>query len=173
MIIDPGIVDRLETFGAAPWEGVAFRHVFEGRDPLAPTTREGRWAPDGAFAVLYTSLVREAAIAEGDHLIGRYSIPPSRPRLLCTIEVTLSWVVELDVDRLVALGIDMTSYARDWQRCPEIGAAANFLGFQGIIAPGARHPGANLMILHDQLDPGCRLEVAGRETLSPGKGGKP
>jgi hypothetical protein len=71
---------------------------------------------------------------------------------------------------LIQLGIDMAGYPRDWQRCPEIGAAANFLGYQGILAPGARHASRNLMIFHDQLDAECKLDVVGQEELSPGDG---
>jgi RES domain-containing protein len=171
VIIDPQLIDRLEALGSSPWHGPVHRHYLATRDPLAPSQAGGRWAPPGAFSILHTALDREGAIAEWRHLVARYTIPPSTPRRLATIEVTLSRVVDLAAPgQLETFGVETPRYADDRGRCPEIGAAADFLGLQGLLAPGARHAGANLMILADRLDPDCRLELVATEALPPPPG---
>lgn len=168
MIIDPRIVDLLEGFGADAWQGHVWRHVFHGRDPLAPSHAGGRWAPRSQFGVLYTSVLREGAIAEAAHLIAQYTIPPSVTRVVCKIDVTLARVIDLTSDdRLAQLGVDRITYPQSWGPCPDIGAASNFLGFQGILAPNARFDCDNLIVLTDRIDTGTALEVVREERLLP------
>lgn len=165
MIIDHVLIDRLEELGARAWHKPVWRHFFANRNPLAPSRAGGRWAPPAQFAVLYTSLTRDGAVAEGSHVIAQYSIPPSVPRYLCRIAVRLQRVVDLmSFATLEQLGVDTTSFAREWGRCPEIGAAANFLGYQGLVVPSARSRRGNLVILMDQLDATCSVELAAGTT---------
>ena len=170
MIIDPRITDLLEEFGVAPWSGEVWRHVFNDRDPLDPTMRQGRWAPEALFPILYTSLTRTGAVAEANHLIAQYSIPPSRNRVLARISVNLERVLDLSQsNRLTQLGVDMATYAQDPGNCPDIGAAANLLEVQGILAPSARIEETNLMVLTERLDGNSILELMQKYPLtSPG-----
>lgn len=166
MIIDPQITDLLEEFGSAPWSGKVWRHVFENREPLDPSWQPGRWSPGGLFPILYTSTARDGALAEDDHLIAQYSIAPSRKRRMASIEVELTKVLDLTIDnRLVRLGVDLTTFAIDAGRCPEIGAAANLVEVQGFLAPSARYAGNNLMIFTERLDKETVLEVRSTEEI--------
>ena len=167
MIIDPKVTDLLEEFGTSPWEGSVWRHVLGERDPTIPSYRAGRWAPEGKFAVLYSSLDREAAIAEADFVISQFSIPPSKKRRVCRIEIKLQSTLDLTVkDRLSLLGVDIDNYQGPWDICQEIGAAANLLGHDGILAPSARYAGDNLMILTENLGNACLVEARDEEELT-------
>lgn len=118
--------------------------------------------------MLYTSLARDGAIAESDHLIAQYSIAPSKARMICEIELDLAKVVDLSSEtRLAQLGVDMKNYGRQWGPCPEIGAAANLLQYQGILVPNARLASRNLAILTDQLDSNCAVEVLSQAQYRP------
>jgi RES domain-containing protein len=170
VIIDPRIIDTLESCGTSDWSGRVWRHVFAGRDPTLPSHAGGRWAPAGAFGILYTSCTSDGARSEGDYLIAQYSTPPSRQRLLCEIDVRLEKVVDLTIqDRLQQLGVDQANYKKEWGKCPEIGAAANFLGYQGLLAPSARSNADNLMILTDQLNQQCSVECVASRPLGKGR----
>lgn len=160
MVIEPALVDSLEEFGAQPLESAVWRHYFAGRDPLLPSTAGGRWSPPRQFSVLYTLLSREGAVVEGQHVIGRYSIPPSRERRICRIAARLGRVVDLRPEpRLAVLAIESSRFVDALDRCAEIGSAASFLEYQGLLVPSARHPDGNLVVLADQLDPQCELQV--------------
>ncbi|MGF1612297.1 MAG: RES family NAD+ phosphorylase [Kiloniellales bacterium] len=170
MIIDPRLTDLLEAFGASPWQGEVWRHVFANRDPLEPSWRPGRWSPGTLFPVLYTSLSRDCALAEANHLISRYSIPPSVGRVMASLAVGLERVVDLTIDdRLAQLGVDLAAYALDAGRCPEIGAAANLIEYQAILAPSARHEAGNLVIFTERLNDKCALSVKSTEPVGNGR----
>ena len=62
-IRDQRLLDALESVAQEPYEGIVWRSVKEGRDPLTCSRSGGRW-DDGTFDVLYTSETRAAAIAE-------------------------------------------------------------------------------------------------------------
>lgn len=117
--------------------------------------------------MLYTSVSRDGALAEADHLISQYSIPPSVSRNVAYLHVELEKVVDLTVDnRLIRLGVDLTSYTVDAGRCPEIGAAVNLIEYQGILAPSARYQGNNLMIFTERLNDNCTLKINSTEVLN-------
>ena len=53
-----------------------------------------------------------------------------------------------------ALGVNRETYATlSYERCQEIGDAAQFLGFDGILAPSARWPCQNLVLFVDRFEP--------------------
>ena len=167
MIIDPKVTDLLEEFGASPWESLVWRHILGERDPTIPTYRAGRWAPEGEFAVLYSSLDREAAIAEADFVISQFSIPPSKKRRVCRMEVKLQSTLDLtEKDRLSLLGIDCDTFQEQWDICQEIGAAANLIGYDGILAPSARFDGDNLMILTENLGNASLVEARDEDEIT-------
>ena len=51
-------------------------------------------------------------------------------------------------------------------RSQEVGAALNFLGFDGLIAPSARWPGENLMIFGDNHGLDCELTADNQEEMN-------
>lgn len=160
-IRDQSLLDALESLPQRPFAGTTWRSVGQGRDPLHCWRSGGRW-DDGSFDVLYTSLTREAAIAERRfHLYQGQPIPPSRVRYeLFELEVSLEAVIEFPtIDSLGALGFDGSTYGqlsyiekdREYPRSQEIAEACYFLGADGILVPSARDLASqNLIIFCDQ-----------------------
>ncbi|MCH6588100.1 MAG: DUF692 family protein, partial [Proteobacteria bacterium] len=60
---DHRLLDALGTLEPEPFEGVVWRVVRDGRQPLEASNARGRWSP-GHFDVLYTSLEPDGARAE-------------------------------------------------------------------------------------------------------------
>ena len=59
-----------------------------------------------------------------------------------------------DLAAIEALGVSRETYAGlSYERTQEIGDAAAFLGFDGILAPSARWPCQNLILFLDRLAP--------------------
>ena len=70
-----------------------------------------------------------------------------------------------DLAAVEALGVLPEHYAGlDYGRTQEIGDAANFLGFDGILTPSARWAGQNLLLFTNRFDPDD-LVVAEQETV--------
>jgi hypothetical protein len=61
---DRSILDALEAREPLQFAGDVWRITREGLDPLRGSAASGRWSPGGEFDVLYTSLERDAALAE-------------------------------------------------------------------------------------------------------------
>jgi hypothetical protein len=65
---------------------------------------------------------------------------------------------------LSALGVPESAYLTvNLSRTQEIGAAAEFLGCDGLIAPSARWPCDNLMLFPDSMGADATLEVLSSE----------
>ena len=132
----------------------------QGRDPLQGHPSAGRWDP-GTFDVLYTSMEPDGAIAEIHFHLSRQPVFPSRLAYrLHEIAVRTTKTLHFaDLSALVRLGVDRTRYREIlYDRAQAIGDAADFLGFDGLIAPNARWPCQNLVIFTDRLAP-TDLEV--------------
>jgi hypothetical protein len=157
---DIELLDALDALPRAPFEGTVWRAVREGRDPLQGHPSAGRWDP-GTFDVLYTSMEPDGAIAEIHFHLSRQPVFPSRlvyrlHEIAVRTKKTLHFA---DLTALAPLGVDAARY-RDilYRRTQAIGDAADFLGFDGLIAPNARWPCQNLVIFTDRLAP-ADLEV--------------
>ena len=166
---DRRLLDALEALAREPYSGTVWRSVREGRDPLACWRSGGRW-DDGAFDVLYTSETRQAAMDERRfHLYRGQPIVPSRVRYeLFELRVSLEAVMRFEtLDSLAALGLDIRSYGRlswaeragEYPRTQEIAEASAFLGADGILAPSARTPGANNLVVFCEQDTRIEKEI--------------
>ena len=157
---DPALLDALDVFDWVSYDGDVWRVVRAGRDPLQGSASGGRWDPT-LFDVLYTSLDRDGAVAEVYFHLSRQPVFPSRLRYgLHRIRVKTTKTLSLpDVSAMVHLGVDPARY-REILYAPTqaIGDAANFLGFDSIIAPNARWSCRNLILFVDQIPP-ADLEV--------------
>ena len=82
MIHDPELLDCLSTFEGKSFSGTVFRATRTSMDPLAPSTRGGRWAPPDQCSILYTSLTKDAALAEITYYWSQLDPLPSKKVLL-------------------------------------------------------------------------------------------
>jgi hypothetical protein len=98
--------------------------------------------------VLYTSLARGGAMAEVVSFLADFNpIPGPRPVKVTRLAVTTARTLCLVRANLEALKVDLARYGeRDYDPTQKIGAALEFLGLDGLIAPSARWPCENLMI---------------------------
>lgn len=163
MNYDPDLLDQLEELGAAPWAGRLWKYLFGETYVFRENTRGARWNPPDCPAI-YTSLGRDGAVAEGAYLISTQGIPPSKQRYLYEIEATLSRVVDLSASAtLGGLGIEREELTTvDFGKCPYIGGAADYLGFDGIKVPSARSEDTHLVILTRNLEIGDNLRQVER-----------
>jgi hypothetical protein len=151
---DPALLDALDAFGRVTYAGETWRVVRAGRDPLQGSASGGRWDPT-LFDVLYTSLVREGAVAEVHFHLSRQPVFPSRIKHgLHRIRVKTAKTLRLpDLDAMIPFGVDPARYREIlYEPTQEIGDAAYFLGFDSIIAPNARWSCDNLILFTDQIE---------------------
>ena len=87
MIHDRELLERLEALPRETFAGEVFRATRQNLDPLASSYSGGRWMRRDAAAVLYTSMLREGALAEIS-FHWRQLIPrPTKPVALHTLRV--------------------------------------------------------------------------------------
>jgi hypothetical protein len=152
---DIELLDALDALDRVQFEGRVWRAAREGRDPLQGHPSAGRWDP-GTFDVLYTSMEAEGAVAEIHFHLSRQPVFPSMIRYgLHEIAVrTTKTLYFADLSALAPLGVEGARYREIlYGRTQAIGDAADFLGFDGLIAPSARWPCRNLVIFTDRLGP--------------------
>lgn len=153
---DIELLDALDAHAGVPFEGDIWRIVRRERDVLEGFASKARWDP-GTFDVLYTSLEREGALEEVlFHLSHQPVFPSKLQSVLHRISVKTRRTLKLaDLSAVAALGIAPERYGElSYERSQEIGDAAFFLGFDGILAPSARWQCQNLILFMDRLEPG-------------------
>ena len=152
MIHDPTLLERLSQFRTETFREECFRATPKSLDPLAPSTRGGRWAPASETAALYTSLVREGALAEIAFHLGQLSPVPRKHVALHRLRVTATRTLRLIRADLAALGIPDAEYSNiNYKQTQAVGAAVAFLGCNGLIVPSARWTCDHLIIFTDNL----------------------
>lgn len=152
-IHDRVVLDALEALDPEPFTGTVWRVIRVGREPLRGTAAHGRWSPSGEFEVLYTSLMREGALAEIGYRLSLEPVWPSRiEHEIHAIGVQTERNLRFaDVASLAPLGVDPARYQRfEYAATQAIAAAANFLGFDGLIVPNARFDCPNLVIFTER-----------------------
>jgi hypothetical protein len=149
---DAALLDALSRRPVTTFSGSVFRATIPGYDPLAASTRGGRWSTHGGPAVLYTSLESEGALAEIAFHWSQLTPIPKRRVALHTLTVETSRTLRLVRAELTFLGVEDAQYESiNYTRTQEIGSALAFLGYDGLIAPNARWPCENLMIYMDNV----------------------
>ena len=166
MIHDRELLDRLDAFPKETFRGQAFRATRQSLDPLVSSTSGGRWMPVGGPSILYTSLTREGALAEFSFHLAQQNPRPTKPVTLHTLGVVAHRTLKLVRADLAALGVPDSVYqTMNIPRTQAIGAAVEFLGCDGLIAPSARWPCDNLMLFPDSMRADTALEVASSENV--------
>ena len=160
---DSALIDAIEAIAPAVYSGTVWRIARQGRDPTQCSRSGGRW-DDGTFDVLYTSQQREGALAEMRfHLMRGQPVMPSRVRYnLFEIDLALDRALRLlDLAALQKVGLDTARYGQlsyeekhaEYPRSQDIGEAAHFLDYDGLIVPSARHDCLNVVAFCDRIPP--------------------
>jgi RES domain-containing protein len=166
MIHDRELLDRLDAFPRQTFRGQAFRATRQSLDPLLSSTSGGRWMPVGGASVLYTSLEREGALAEITFHLAQQNPRPTKPVMLHTLGIVAHRTLKLVRADLSALGVPESAYQTiNFPRTQAIGAAVEFLGCDGLIAPSARWSCDNLMLFPDSMGADANLEVQSSENV--------
>lgn len=167
----PDLIEAVDQLGPANWSGTAYRFTTRSRDPLAghgAYLNGGRWNPREAFPCIYLAEPRKACLAEFRRRVeGQAKGAASfRPQLLHQIEVSDLRVLDLTRDgAMETVGLTLHEIRSDDQdACQAIGAAAHFLGLQGVRAPSATGVGRVLAAFERRLDP-YQLQVTASEEL--------
>lgn len=146
---DDRLLDAISEIEPIPYAKEVFRVVRDGRSPTDGSRGGGRWNP-ASLSVLYCSEEADGALAEIHfHLSRGQPVFPSRIRhRLWRLEAALVRTLKLlDVDQLGRLGVETARWREMlYPKTQEIGAAAAFLGFDGLVSPSARYACANLVI---------------------------
>jgi RES domain-containing protein len=166
MIYSPRVLDLLQAVDPAPWEGVAFRHMFAGHPPDKENNRGARWNPPGTGAV-YLSTIRDGAIAEAEYHLSLQTPRPRARRTLYDVRITLDSVLDLTTPDLLAdLGIGPAELDDPgMEGCMEVGGAAAWLEHDGILVPSARSSAVNLVIYPANTQPTSWFDVIAEEEL--------
>lgn len=160
MVHDPDLLDKLDRLPKETFRGEAFRATRKRLDPLLSSRNGGRWMPTGGTSVLYTSLSREGALAEISYHWSQWTPRPSKPAMLHTLCVVADRTLKLLRTDLTALGVGKSEYLTiNLPRTQEIGAAVEFLGCDGFIAPSARWSCENLILFPDRMGLDAVLDV--------------
>lgn len=166
MIHDPELLDRLDALPKLPFDGEVFRATRLSLDPLAGSYNGGRWMPRDVAAVLYTSLEREGALAEIAFHWSQLDPRPTKPVLVHRLRVEAHRTLRLIRADLSALGVPDSEYPGiNLPSTQAIGAAVEFLGCDGLIAPSARWACENLMLFPERMGADASLEPVSSETV--------
>ena len=166
MIHDPELLDHLDALPKETFGGKVFRGTRQSLDPLASSYSGGRWMRRDGAGVLYTSLAREGALAEISFHWGQLDPRPTKPVMLHTLRVVAHRTLKLVRADLMALGVSESAYAGvNIPRTQEIGAAVEFLGCDGLIAPCARWNCDNLILFPDRMGVDASLEIMISESV--------
>lgn len=162
---DNRLIDALESFEPVIYSGSVWRVVREGRNPSQCSRSGGRW-DDGTFDVLYTSESSAGAVSEMRfHLMrGQPVIPSQVSYRLYEIEVSMDRALRLlDLEALAKVGLDVSRYGQlsyeekeaEYPRSQDIGEAAHFLDYDGMVVPSARYDCLNVVVFCDRVPPGA------------------
>lgn len=166
MIHEPDLLDQLDTLPKESFSGEVFRGTRQSLDPLASSYSGGRWMRRDGAGVLYTSLAREGALAEISFHWGQLTPRPTKPVVLHTLRVVAHRTLKLVRADLAKLGVLEGTYGSvNMPRTQEIGAAIEFLGCDGLIAPCARWACENLILFPDRMGVDATLEIVSSETV--------
>lgn len=157
-MLDRNLLSRVDAVGPTTLSAEAFRHIAKDRHPLSGAGARlhgGRWNPPQSFSTLYLALAQATVVAEFYRLAERQGRTPADflPRQMHRYEVTLAATLDLRTTAAqdsLCLTPDALR-APDARRCQEVGAAAHYLGFEGIIAPSASGIGTVLAVFFDSL----------------------
>lgn len=153
--LDDRLLDALGEIEGTSYEGAFWRVVRKGRDVFDGSRGSGRWN-SAEMSVLYGTNKPNGALAEIHFHISRgQPIFPSRiAHELHHLEINTAQTLRLaDMDLLESLGVEASRYQELlYGRTQEIASAAQFMGFDGLIAPSARWNCETIVLFLDAID---------------------
>ena len=155
------LINVLKATKPISFNGVVWRVVLDGKNPLICSAFGGRW-DDGSFQVLYTSMDEDGARKEvGFHLRHGQPVEPSKVKCrMYKLELELKRVLQFsDLNALNSIGIKtgefgQLSYEQKNSEYPitqEIAKVAHSVGFNGLIVPSARSNANNVIVFCDKV----------------------
>lgn len=142
-------------------EGVAFRHLAPGFDPLSGEGARiggGRYYPPESFPALYLCTSLDCVTAEFERLGMKHPAGKTAllPRELYEYEFRFRKVLDLtSADVLEGLSLSSENLTADrWDYCQSIGEAAHALYFQALRAPSATGVDGVLCVFPENLGSG-------------------
>jgi RES domain-containing protein len=161
------------------FRGIPLKYVATPLSALGSKLSGGRYNAASAFEVYYLAPNPEVALRETRATAS--DSPPRRiaPLTLFSVDVELQQIVHLTKDEIRrALGVTSADLTTDWHaivlhgQTPithGIGAAARAAGFEALIYPSARAPGAaNLAVIVERLRVGSKLSINPPDGFEPG-----
>ena len=166
MVHDPNLLDKLDAFPKEGFSGTVFRATRQSLDPLTSSFSGGHCMTPGTVGVLYISLLREGALAEISFHWSQLDPLPTKAVVVHSLKVVAHHTLKLLRADLTALGISEATFGTSkLSRAQEIGAAVEFLGCDGLIAPSARWPCENLILFPDRMSVNVVLEIHSSEPV--------
>jgi hypothetical protein len=167
MIRDAELLERLAEYPTERFEGSVYRATRHGLNPLASSQWGGRWMPRDMASVLYTSMQYDGALAELCFHWSQASPPPTKSALIHTLRVKAPRTLRLVRVDLVKLRVPEVEFSRiNHPRMQQIGAAVEFLGCDGLIAPSVRWACDNLILFPESAQFRGELEVMQSEEVN-------
>lgn len=152
---DISLLDALSELPEVPFQGDLWRVVNGVRSPLDGSKGAGRWNIRES-EVLYCALEKDGALSEIHfHINRQQSVFPSRlTSTIHRLQARFGRTLDLsDIDLLSRLGVDANRYTEIlYEQTQKIGEAVNFLGFEAMIVPNARHSSTNLVVFPQNCD---------------------
>lgn len=163
--------------GLIALEAAFSRCVSRRRDPLSSEGARllgGRFNPVGCSA-LYLASTPTLAVAEALQLSSIYAVTRFNPRLLVSIDVVLSRVLDLTAEEnLERAGLSVVDLQAEWRDTPEstiaqaIGLQARDSCVEGILFPSRIELGAaNLCVFRENLLADSNISVDGYDDVWP------
>jgi hypothetical protein len=119
-----------------------------------------------AASILYTTLGREGALAEIAFHWSQLTPRPTKPVLVHRLRVVARRTLRLIRADIAALHVSDSEYqGMNLPRTQAIGAAVEFLGCDGLLAPSARWDCENLMLFPERMATDASLELVDSEQV--------
>jgi RES domain-containing protein len=155
------ILEAIDALGATDWSGTTYRQTGRGGAPLSGEgafVHGGRWNPPDSFPTIYLADSVRTCIEEARRVAARQGLDLAAylPRDLHEVEVVLVRVLDLSADGAIEyLGVPLNELlGEDMAASQQIGQAARYLGFEGLVAPSATGAGLAIAVFEDQIRPG-------------------
>ena len=164
-MLDPRIVERVDSIDPVDFRGGAYRHVARTQSPTSgegARVHGGRWNPPNSFPTLYLALDRPTVLAELKRTALRFGLAPEGllPRAVYRSDLALRQCLDLrNESSRAAAGLSLDDiHSEDPTRCQRVAMAAHYLELEALLAPSAAGPGSTIAIFTDRLHGNSRLK---------------